>query len=623
MRAAISAAVAGLRSAAMFLLLAACAPSPEYSGVAPILTGSGFWDTPFPSDTRLVDGHPDLRAFPGGGDVPIFDTYLALGPLLDGWGTNSPVYVRFSDTIDESLLPDPASSLEADSPIVLLDVDPASPHRGERFPVVTEFTTTPDQYGASNLLAVAPLPGFPLRPATTYALVVTSPVGMPGTMPADWVDDAYWAGTTATLREQGVDLGGVAAATRFTTQDPVRELSRIAGAIQSGRVGRPAWEPALTLREEGTSVRVYEGYVTVPIWQAGERPYREEGGGFSFDEAGRPLVQGWERVRFGLTIPQGEPPEGGWPIVLYSHGTGGDHLSFTDSKDAEGPGLGYRGLAMFGISQPLHGDRGTDDTNVELDTFNYTNPEAGRTSFRQGAADQIWLAELLRTPGNDFAFEGAAIPIRHDRLAFFGHSQGAMVGALGAPWLARRCNAVGLSAAGGGTAASALLKVDPIPVEPILAAAIGVPSGTLTPMHPVLGLVQLLSEATDPLNYGPWWFAEDPPWPTGGPVSILLTEGTEDTYTPPFTIESLATAARLPVVGEMVSEPAGFALRGLGAQARPQQDNVTAFDGSRVTAGLAQFKGQGHFAIYDDRDARSLYKDFLETAAAGAPELPR
>jgi hypothetical protein len=50
---------------------------------------------------------------------------------------------------------------------------------------------------------------------------------------------------------------------------------------------------------------------------------------------------------------------------------------------------------------------------------------------------------------------------------------------------------------------------------------------------------------------------------------------------------------------------------------------VTAFDGSRVTAGLAQFEGQGHFAIYDDRDARSLYKDFLETAAAGAPELPR
>jgi pimeloyl-ACP methyl ester carboxylesterase len=606
----------------MILLLAACTTPTSYTGTLPILTGEGFWDRPFPSDTRLVDGHPDFSGFPGSGGMPIFDTYLALGPLLDGWGTNSPIFMRFAEVLDEEDFPTPAESLEDDSPIQLVDVDPHSPSRGERFPVVTGFTGVPDQYGASNLLAVAPLPGFPLRPGTEYALVVRSPLALPGAMPADWADSQEWADTVDTLRTLGVDLASVGAATQFTTQDPVGELARVAWAIQSGRVGRPAWEPEVTLRSEKSTVLTYEGYVTVPIWQEGERPYHE-GGGFVFDEGGRPEVQGWERIRFALTTPPGAPPAGGWPVVLYSHGTGGDHLSFTSGVTAEGPALAGRGLAVFGISQPLHGDRATEDTNEEFDTFNYTNPVAGRTSFRQGAADQIWLAELLSTAANDFAIEGTAIPIRHDQLAFFGHSQGAMVGALGAPWLARRCNAVGLSAAGGGTAASAILKVDPIPVEPILAAAMGVPSGTLTTLHPVLGLVQMLSEATDPMNYGPYWFSEDPPWPAGRPVAILLTEGLEDTYTPPFTTESLATAARLPVVGKMTAEPAGFALRGLDEEGRPAERNVNGYDGSVVTAGLVQFPGQGHFAIYDDRDAKDLYRDFLETAAAGRPALPK
>lgn len=606
----------------MILLLTACATSVSYSGTKVILEGEGFWDRPFPSDTRLVDGHPDLTGFPGGGEMPIFDTYLASGPLLDGWGTNSPIYVRFAEAISAAELPSPEESVASDSPILLIDVDLGSAYRGERFPVVTEFTEVPDQYGATNLLAVAPMPGFPLRPATQYALVLRSPLALPGGMDADWLNADYWAGTVDTLRNEGVDLNGVGAATRFTTQDPVSELARIAWSIQSGRMGRPVWEPELTLLAEGGSVNAYEGFVTVPIWQAGQRPYDEDGG-FVFDDAGRPEVQGWERVRFALTVPAGEAPVGGWPLVLYSHGTGGDYRSFTEGVTAEGPALAGRGLAMFGISQPLHADRGTPDTNVEFDTFNFMNPEAGRTSFRQGAADQIWLAELLATPGNDFEFDGSPIEVRHDQLAYFGHSQGAMVGALGAPWLARRCIAVGLSAAGGGTAAGAVLKVDPIPVEPLLAAAMGVPSGTLTTLHPVLALLQMLSETTDPMNYAPYWFSEEPPWPAGPPVAILLTEGLEDTYTPPFTIESLATAARMPVVGEMFAEPDGFELRGLDEQERPQQANVVSYSGRALTAGLVQFPGQGHFAIYDDRDARDLYKDFLESSAAGSPELPR
>ncbi len=607
----------------LFWILAcdADAPSLPEGGVAPILQGEGFWDTPFPSDTRLVDGHPDLSAFPGAGTVPIFEKYIALAPKLDGWGTSSPIYVRFAAAPDADLFPDPEASREDDSPVLLLDVDPNSPHRGEAVPIAGEFRADADAYTAANLLAVAPVPGFPLRPHTRYALVLRPPYAALGQMPEGWAEDEAWSDVVQTLALRGIPPEHVAAATAFTTQDPVAEMAKVAWSIQSGRVGRPAWEPEVTAYADMGHYAIYEGYVTVPIWQEGERPYREEGGGFVFDAYGRPEVQGWERVRFALTVPDGDPPAGGWPLVLYSHGTGGDHLTFTDDAD-EGDQMAWRDVAMFGIAHPLHDDRATPDTSAELDTFNYVNPEAGRTSFRQGAADQIWLASRLAEPGVGFRHLGADIPIDHEGLAFFGHSQGAMVGAIGASWLGNDVHGVGLSAAGAGTAWSALLKVDPIAVEPLLAAAVGVEPGTLTTFHPVLALVQMLSEPTDPMNYAPYWNAEAPPW-RAAPVSVLLTEGLEDTYTPPVTIESLATAGRLPVVGEMYVEPAGFSLRGLGADTRPAHDNVQGWDGTQLTSGLAQFPGQGHFAIYYDNDARDLYKDYLESSVQGDPELPK
>ncbi len=608
----------------MFTLLQACLSAgdalPPEGGVAPVLTGEGFWDRPFPSDDRLVDGHPSLAGFPGGDTVPIFATYLALAPTLDGWGTNSPIYVRFSETPDASLAPSPAQSIEPDSPILLLDVDPTSPHRGEAIPVVTTLHEVADAYTADNLLAVAPLLGFPLRPHTRYALVLRPPYAAIGQMPSAWEEQEAWADVAGTLTTLGIPASHVAAATVFTTQDPVRELASIAWAIQSGRIGRPVWEPTLTLREDVEGHLLYEGYVTVPVWQAGERPYRDTGGGFVFDAFGRPEVQAWERVRFALTVPDGDLPAAGVPLVVYSHGTGGDHLSFASGSESEGPAMAYRDVAMFGIAQPLHGDRATPDTSPEFDTFNYANPEAGRTSFRQGAADQIWLASRLAEDGVGFEFEGDRIEIDHAHLSFFGHSQGAMVGALGASWLGNDVVAVGLSAAGGGTAASAIAKVDPIAIEPLLAIAVGLESGTLTTLHPVMMLVQMLSEVTDPLNYSPYWFDEEPPWPAR-PVSILMTEGLQDTYTPPVSIEALATSGRLPIVGSMRAEPPGFHLRDLGQESLPARDNVAGWDGTFVTAGLGQFSDQGHFAIYDDRDAMALYRDYLESAAAGAPVL--
>ena len=48
-------------------------------------------------------------------------------------------------------------------------------------------------------------------------------------------------------------------------------------------------------------------------------------------------------------------PAGGYPIVLYAHGTGGDYRSFLD--DGTGASLAQQCLASMGVDQIFHGTR--------------------------------------------------------------------------------------------------------------------------------------------------------------------------------------------------------------------------------------------------------------------------
>lgn len=595
----------------LLLLLAACrATESDGTGALPMVEGSGFFDRPFPADNRRVDGHPDLEGFPHQGEYPLLDAYLASADLLDGFGTNAPIYVRFTEALDPSLLPTPEGSLAADSPVTLLDVTPGSPTRGEAVPLQFEWTPDATNWKPANLLAFAPIYGFPLRPATTYAVLLRSPLAAPGARP-DQLDDPLLADTWATLAGLDLDPEEVSLAWTFTTQDPLAETARIAALIHDD-LARPAIEPELTLYSTQPSYTAYVGEVLLPVWQRGERPYHE-GGGFEFDAWGVPVLQQWERVHFGLSIPTGEMPVGGWPVVLYSHGTGGDYTSAfsAGSSDEEAAVLGREGVAVFGVSQPLHADRGTPDTNVDLDSFNFYNPEAGRTNFRQGALDQVYLAQLLTHRQPSFTYAGENIRLDPRAVAYFGHSQGGLVGSIAASWMSEDVRAAAFSGAGGGLSITLTLRKDPIDFALVIGSLLQFGDDEpVTELHPVLGLIQTLIEVTDPLNYAPGILAEAPPW-SARPLPVLFTEGMEDPYTPATSTEALAAAVRIPIVGEPASDPVALELRGLSPQGLPTSSNVTDWTGQRVSGGLAQFPGQGHFAVYEDRAARTLYRDFL------------
>jgi hypothetical protein len=213
-------------------------------------------------------------------------------------------------------LPAPEDSRGLDSPVLLVDVDGRSPHRGGRVPVTFEWTEAKTSFQPGTLLATAPVFGFPLRPGTTYALIFRRPLVAPAGQAWGIDGDPGLRAVEETLIGLGIAPEDVSLAVPFTTQDPVAETTRIARTIQ-GDLGLPRLDQELTLLTERSLYDLYTGTVVVPVWQHGERPYRNDGGGFVFGADGAPEIAFWERVKFGLSVPNdGEMPEGKMPAFI-------------------------------------------------------------------------------------------------------------------------------------------------------------------------------------------------------------------------------------------------------------------------------------------------------------------
>ncbi len=607
-------------------LLAGCGA--ETAGPAPQLDGEGFFGAPWPDDARRVDGLLDLDGFPGTGTFPILDKYLAIAATLDGFGTNAPLYVPFEGPLDADLLPDAATSETLDSPVLLVNVDPHSPGRGELVPFSWDLEVEGTSWQPANLLAIQPVWGFPLRASTTYAVVVRTSLASPAEGFAgalDPLDPRYpdYADVAETLEALGVPVEEVALATRFTTQDPADEMRRIAAVIQRD-LPTPPLDQALSAWDENGWYTAYEGTARIPSWQHGDKPYFSEGGGFRFTEDGTPTLAGWEDVLFTFTVPvDADQPEGGWPVVLNAHGTGGDDRSHADgSRLCPAAVLAREGAAILEIAQPLHGDRGTG-IDPTLVSFNFLNPESARATFRQGSLDLVYLARLLTARQHCFDVGGRK-PACTDptKIAFLGHSQGGITGAMAAPFWRGQIHAAVFSGAGGGLSITMLQRdTTEFDINALLSDQLDLTLDELDLHHPLVALIQTLSEVTDPLNYGRYW-VEEPVEDEAVPLDVLMTEGTLDQYTPPPTIEALAGSAGLPALDPMVQEAEVATLRGLGPQDLPAEGNLRAWDDTEVTGGLAQYEGEDHFPIFELSDAARLYRDFLLSSLDGdAPVL--
>lgn len=589
---------------------------------------SGFYALPFPNDLRVdaQTGTIDLGDFPESN--ALVDLYVqAVQSEVRGFSVTAAGHLRFDAPIDFASLPLlPADSLQPAASVYLVNIDPASARYGERVPLRFRFEARKGQVIGPNWLSALPYPGFVLAEGSVHALVVTSRLqatdGTPVTAADDFLavmateppeDDPavqrardIYAPLAAWLDAPGGDeRGDVVSAAVFTTQDITSLMGRVRQVIEEDV---PAPEARDVVRmEDGSNYARIDGVYDSPNFQRGTPPFQHpaDGGDIATDDTGRPIVQRTEALRFSMSVPLGQMPADGWPVVLFAHGTGGSYESFHLNGTAEM--LAGAGLAVVSIDQVMHGPRIPPGASPELLFFNFQNPLAARYNTLQGALDNFQLLRLAR----GFQHGGDGLTVRFDpaRAYFFGHSQG---GLTGPPFLAHEPDVQGavLSGAGGLIYLSLLLKTKPVDIAGLLSSILD--DYPLDEFNPILALLQTYVDLSDPVVYGPLLVRA----PAAGvtPKHIYQSAGFVDNYTPLPSIEALATAIGTDQVEPILEDIAGLALRGYPIRTAPVTGNR---DGA--TSVLVQYEqrvdSDGHFVVFNVDQARRQATAFLRTLA--------
>lgn len=612
------------------LLLVGCADDvTAYFAVPGSTAGDDFYALPYPNNWwRSDDGKLDLSQFPTNSVIATTVRDIAQRDL-DGFGLNAAIYARFSGGLDPDSLPTPAESMKEGASVYVVDIDPSSPDRGARYPVVATFRAEGSQTIGPNRLVVRPYPGFPLSDGTTYAMVVTNRLssadGGDVNPQSDWsavigegaAPDPIMRARTiyepllAWLDEPGDDeRGDVVAAAVFTTQ----HATQIMPAIRKGVFGTPAPVARDIMPTQMTSTfNVFIGAYDAPNLQAGTPPYISSGGEITVGSDGAAIVQRMETMRFAVSVPAGEVPASGWPICIYQHGTGGDWASFIQDGTAER--LASEGIAVISTDQVLHGPRNPDGTDPQISFFNFNNPVAARDNPLQGAAD-AWSQMRLALGLSFDDGMGHTQTFDPDRLFFFGHSQGGLTGPGFVAFEPTLKGAV-LSGTGGIFYLSALNKTEPVSFPDLIETLIrDVP---VDEDNPTLALAQMAIERSDTINYAPFMARLPRTAPDGTPLAprnIFHTEGFTDHYTPNKAIEAFATA----LGGDLVmtadaTELEGVTLRGRTIVPAPITGNI---NGATVVTAQYNQAGasDGHFVVFDISAARKQTSKFLGTLAA-------
>ncbi|MBM4358497.1 MAG: hypothetical protein FJ096_10360 [Deltaproteobacteria bacterium] len=621
------------------------------------LADERFLDHPFPSDLRR---HPDGTVRFAGFYNPrmnaLLDQYTEVADGgADGFSPLAAGYLRFDAPLDPASLPaTPKDGLAPEASVQLIDVDETSPRYGKRELVTLSFRAAEGQYVLPNTLRFMPTLGFPLRPHTRYALVVTdrarSLAGGParpsaelfevlGLLPASGPRAALgaaWAPTLDVLAKVGLARESIANLAVFTTTDPTEELLAFRDALRA-TVPPPRFNFRVPWRRtEGTGyVEYVASYGPSPNFQEGKLPFAKYGDGGAFHYAeGKPAALGEFEPRFSLTVPTCPMPEAGYPIVLHAHGTGGDfrsHLAF--ARD-----LAEKCIASMGVDQIFHGKRpgapaDGDTVQTQILFFNFENSVAARTNGRQSALDEVQRARLFTesrvTVPASIALDGKEVRFDPKRVMFFGHSQGGLNGPL---FLAADDGSIGgvMSGSGGTLGVSLLGKTKPTPsvasLVRVVFLGLGPEDDELDSFHPAISLAQSVVDPVDPSNYARLTIRE--PRPGHAARSIYMTEGVGpdgagDAYSPPKSIEAHALALGLPLAEPSVYPVPEYGFGGPGMVAIPSSGLNGNLANGAATGALVQWvplaDSDGHFVLYDLPAARAQAVGFLRSLADGGP----
>jgi hypothetical protein len=657
-----------------------------FDASADLTSPDRFFDFPWPSDLRLLpSGAPDLRGVANPTQSTVFAGLLEIAQARSGFPVVPVGWFRFTADVAPRVSTDVIAA-DPSSPILLVDADATSGSTGKLLPVVAE-TMAADGYVPDGVLAVAPRPGVVLEPRHKYAFVVMrsaddasgAPLAVEPTLAAaltsggpDAVSQLY-AIVPPALRAAGVDPGQVAAATVFTTGDVVADLFDLSSRVltsHSVSITNVAVDPAVL--DGSARFCELQGQVVYPQFQGGAPPY-DTGGLFSVDASGNLVEQGEQAAPVTITLPKQPMPDGGFPLVVYFHGSGGLSTEIADrgpwrpeadttscppgaAEDysilgtwngvtgcytpGEGPGwvLGARGFALAASALPVNPQRWPAGQGGAFpEYFNVNNVAATRDIFRQGVLEQRLFVDALTRlsidPATVAACSGLSLPagetayhFRDAPLFAQGQSMGAMYANLVSA-VEPRISAVVPTGAGGYWSYFILQTQFAPNVRAELGLLLGI-RGDFSHLHPAMHVAELALEPVDPIAFMPRLGREPLP---GHPVrSVYEPHGQGDSYFPTDVQDACAMAYGHKEAGDVVwpSMQDALALEGLaGVQAYPVSNDVTSRAGGAYTGVVVEYEGDGVYdphAIFQQLDSVKyqygcFFESLLQTGTAVVP----
>lgn len=620
------------------VLLAACQAEAIVAGAAPsFVYHAADRLLPFPSDRFLAKDtgtrpashesatgyHLDIAAFRD--TDPALTRFPGVAEsleTLDGFGTSAAIAVGLTYGPDVTALTDEATAFErsiaADSPVVLLSIDPDDPDAGKPLPFVARLETD------GNVLFLTPW--RPLAPAGWYAVVFKpgfrDPTGRAFVAPP---------GFTAALRAENGAAGELEAAgyaqlrkvydgpivfaTTFRTASLYPKLQAL---VATARALAPS-EVTFTTRVPGAGhwalAVIVEGWIT-------HREFRDAHGKLQRD------VVREEKLPFSLALPLTsatvhEP----FPVVLAQHGFGNRRQGMLHLADA----FAAQGMATLAIDAPNHGARGPGD-GLEEDFFVGLQNTFGiwtdgehltfrawlfRDVLRQQVLDHLQVLQAVKAWQGDVARAGnvPGADLDLDEVAYIGHSMGGVMGGVSGAVLPE-LKRVLLNVAGG-------------PISEIFVANQVAGDHAVKLLRPrdianadgwrMIAFVQSCLDPGDPINFAARIGRE--PFAGQAPRPLLLQNSYKDLLVPNHATFALARAVGAPLVGpyyhsspdvaERRVPPAGLGGDGLSA--------LALFRDLRI-GGWPAVADHGSMMGSDTALAQSA--PFLKTGVVYAPPAP-
>ncbi|MGB3494615.1 MAG: hypothetical protein WBA57_17945 [Elainellaceae cyanobacterium] len=632
-----------------------------------------FYDLPYPSDLRLdADGHPDLSGF------PVFTDFYGFFKRLRTIASDRPKfpltaagYFRFSQPLAAQ---DPTQLIPAtsSSPILLIDIDPASPERGRLFPTVAATPEVDQHYVPPYLLGVSPYPGILLKPNRQYAYVVRRQIGdasgrvlkpaaafkrlregevPPASQKIKFQTYLLYKPLWETLDQLRVNRNSVVSATVFTTGDVVAETAQLSDQVLH------RYNPAITDLKYAPDNRIsdleyckFEAQIKLPQFQKGSPPFlffEKRAGLFEFDANGILKQKGNDTVPLVITLPKTPMPKTGYPLVAYYHGSGGLSSQVVDRgpvRDEGGdriPGrgpadvVGRFGFAAVGSALPVNPERipkVVSELFGDRPYLNPTNPSAYRDTFRQGVFEQRLLLEALdrlEISAQDLEdCQGPTLPpgvktFRFDTSSTIalGQSQGAQYAVMMAA-VEPKIKAVVPTGSGGFWALlfSSLSRQEGGDLESIanLLGDVLNKDEPLDHLYPALRLLQSSWEAAEPMVYMARMAKN--PLPNHPVRSIYQPVGQADSAFPEEVFDAVALATGVQQAGPIFWQDmqTSLALDQLdGLLQYPVEQNLKSEDGRPYTGLVVQFQGDdlddSHTIFSQLDDVKFQYGCFIDS----------